>query len=60
MVITKYGKIYAKCENHTCQNLSQNEAITLFTDFCTILKYKWPRFWYLKFLFQLNVSIGCI
>ena len=38
------------CENNTCQNLSQNGAI----------KYKWHNFWYLEFLFQVNVFIGCI
>ena len=48
------------CENNICENLSQNDAIMFFTDFCTIIKYKWPNFWYLKFLFQLNVFIGCI
>ena len=47
-------------ENHICQNLSQNDAIIFFTKFCTIIKYKSPNIWYLKFLFQLNVFIGCI
>ena len=47
-------------ENHSCQNLSQNDAITFFIDFCTIIQYKWPNFWHLKFLFQLNVFIGYI
>ena len=48
------------CENSMCENLSQNDAITVFIDFCTTIKYKWPNFWNLKFLFQLNVFIGCI
>ena len=76
MIFTKHGKcmpndrrdrmhefgIYFSMffENHSCQNLSQNDAITFFIDFCTIIKYKWPNFWHLKFLFQLNVFIGCI
>ena len=34
--------------------------LRFFTHFCTIIKYKQPNFWYLKFLFQLNVFIGCI
>ena len=51
--------LFTFCENHTCQNLSQNDAITFFTDFCTTIKYKWPNFLYLKFLFQLNLFVGC-
>ena len=31
-----------------------------FINICTILNNKWPNFWYLKILFQLNVFIGCI
>ena len=31
------------CENHSCQNLSQNDAFMLFTHFCTIIKYRWPN-----------------
>ena len=31
-------------ENHSCKNLSQNDAITFFIDFCTIIEYKWPNF----------------
>ena len=45
-------------DNHTCQNLSKDYAIMFFVDFYTIIKYKCPNFWHLKFLFQLNVKLN--
>ena len=39
--------------------INGSEAVFLI-NFCTILNNKWPNFWYLKILFELNVFIGYI
>ena len=46
------------CENHTIQNLAQMMQLLFITIFSPILNNKWHNFWYLKFLFQLNMLIG--
>ena len=43
-------------ENHICQNLGQNDAITFFIDFCTIINYKWRIF----FIFKFFISAKCV
>ena len=47
--------------NHTFQNLGLKDYYFFLQIFAlAILYYKWPNFCYLKFLFQMNVFIGCI
>ena len=40
--------------------LAEMTPLYFFINFCPILSNKWPNFWYLRFLFQLNVFIGYI